>query len=199
MNEIKLFPLSSMVLPEGKMSLRIFEPRYKRLVAECSRQNSGFGICLLDSDAGLAPGNVSSIGTYVKIVDFETLDDGLLGITVSGTQRFVVERVAAEFDGLRKAHVRWLDNWSQQKIERSQQYISEQLQFVYRQFPQIGDLYSHCFFDDASWVSQRWLEILPLECTQMEQLAGQRDCSAAMHFLSMAIEGSVTTQSKWSS
>lgn len=41
MKEVMLFPLTSVVLPEGKMNLRIFEPRYKRMVKECSLQNVG--------------------------------------------------------------------------------------------------------------------------------------------------------------
>lgn len=45
MEEIMLFPLSSVVLPEGKMKLRIFEPRYQRMVAQCSKTGSGFGLC----------------------------------------------------------------------------------------------------------------------------------------------------------
>lgn len=76
------------------MNLRIFEPRYKRMVKECSLQDSGFGVCLVGNDGDpKAVGNVSSIGTLVTIVDFETLSDGLLGITVAGERRFIVKRV----------------------------------------------------------------------------------------------------------
>lgn len=85
MNEVMLFPLTSVVLPEGKMNLRIFEPRYIRMVKECSSKNMGFGVCLVGNDGDPKEvGNVSSIGSLVRIVDFETLSDGLLGITVVG-------------------------------------------------------------------------------------------------------------------
>ncbi|WP_218745665.1 LON peptidase substrate-binding domain-containing protein, partial [Vibrio parahaemolyticus] len=112
MKDVMLFPLTSVVLPEGKMNLRIFEPRYKRMVKECSLQNVGFGVCLVGSEGDPKDvGNVSSIGTLVRIVDFETLSDGLLGITVAGEKRFVIKRVRADSDGLRHAEVEWLDNW----------------------------------------------------------------------------------------
>ncbi len=42
------------------------------------------------------------------------------------------------------------------------------------------------FFDDATWVSQRWLEVLPLECHHFEHLVTQQDCSATLSFLGEA-------------
>ncbi|EJM7151874.1 LON peptidase substrate-binding domain-containing protein [Vibrio parahaemolyticus] len=189
MKEVMLFPLTSVVLPEGKMNLRIFEPRYKRMVKECSLQNVGFGVCLVGSDGDpKAVGNVSSIGTLVKMVDFETLSDGLLGITVVGEKRFKVKRVRADADGLRHAEVDWLDNWQTPSQQLDFGYLSQQLAQVYEQFPQLGTLYQHRFYDDSAWVTQRWLELLPLDCNLFEQLVGAEDCIPALQFLTEAIE-----------
>ena len=38
MSEIALFPLSSILMPLGRMSLQIFEQRYLDLVARCMRE-----------------------------------------------------------------------------------------------------------------------------------------------------------------
>jgi Lon protease-like protein len=184
MSVIKLFPLSSVVLPEGKMNLRIFEPRYKRMISECCKSGQGFGVCLLDESNA----SVSSVGTLTKIIDFEALPDGLLGVTVVGTRRIKVNKVWSEFDGLRSAQIELLDNWNSQELIQSNQYISEQLQRVYQQFPEIKELHPHCFFDDAAWVAQRWLELLPLECQQFEHLISQPNCEEAVRYLSQAIE-----------
>ncbi|YCO04342.1 LON peptidase substrate-binding domain-containing protein [Vibrio sp. VNB-15] len=189
MKEVMLFPLTSVVLPEGKMNLRIFEPRYTRMVKECSLQNVGFGVCLVGSEGHpKAVGNVSSIGTLVTIVDFETLSDGLLGITVVGEKRFMVKRVRADSDGLRYAEVEWLDNWQQPSSSPDFIYLSHQLAHVYEQFPQLGTLYQHRFYDDPSWVVQRWLELLPLDSTLFERLVGAENCLPALDFLNDAIE-----------
>ncbi len=189
MKEVMLFPLTSVVLPEGKMNLRIFEPRYKRMVKECSLQNVGFGVCLVGSDGDpKAVGNVSSIGTLVKMVDFETLSDGLLGITVVGEKRFTVKRVRADADGLRHAEVDWLDNWQTPSQQLDFGYLSQQLAQVYEQFPQLGTLYQHRFYDDPIWVTQRWLELLPLDSHLFESLVGAQDCRPALRFLNKAIE-----------
>ncbi len=189
MKEVMLFPLTSVVLPEGKMNLRIFEPRYKRMVKECSLQNVGFGVCLVGSEGDPKDvGNVSSIGTLVRIVDFETLSDGLLGITVAGEKRFVIKRVRADSDGLRHAEIEWLDNWQTPSQQLDFGYLSQQLAQVYEQFPQLGTLYQHRFYDDPIWVTQRWLELLPLDSHLFESLVGAQDCRPALRFLNQAIE-----------
>ncbi|MCG6282400.1 ATP-dependent protease, partial [Vibrio diabolicus] len=51
-----------------------------------------------------------------------------------------------------------------------------------------GELYPHCFFDDASWVAQRWLELLPLSNQQFDSLAQFADCRHALSFLTQTIE-----------
>ena len=43
---LPLFPLHAVLLPGAPLGLRVFEPRYLDLVAECGRKGSGFGICL---------------------------------------------------------------------------------------------------------------------------------------------------------
>lgn len=188
MEEIMLFPLSSIVLPEGKMKLRIFEPRYKRMVAECSKNASGFGVCLFDSKSNGKANPLSQFGTWVKIVDFESGEDGLLGITVVGIKRFVIRKVRVEHDGLRQAKVEWLPNWPTQSLPDQEVFLSQHLQKLYQEFPQIGGLYDHRFFDDASWVTQRWLELLPLSNGQFDELARQETCHTALAFLNQAIE-----------
>lgn len=181
-----LFPLSSVVLPEGKMRLRIFEPRYKRMVTSCLKNNTGFGICLLSNNGEGMPKNVSSVGTMVNIVDFESLPDGMLGVTVTGMQKFTIRDVDVEDDGLRIARVTWLDNWLPSQLDDDRLDLQYRLQEVFEEFPQISELYSHRFFDDAAWVSQRWLEMLPIECEHFELLVSQQDCRAAVEFLNTA-------------
>ncbi|WP_159655146.1 LON peptidase substrate-binding domain-containing protein [Vibrio atypicus] len=190
MTEIMLFPLSSIVLPEGKMRLRIFEARYKRLVVEAMKNDGEFGICLFEKPLNVGDSELSSVGTLVKIVDFERLEDGLLGITVTGIKRFTLSRVRVEHDGLRVAKVVWLPNWEMKVFNKESEVLSLQLQRVYQQFPQLNELYGQKFFDDASWVSQRWLEILPLSNKQFDNLALELDCKVALDFLNDALNSS---------
>ncbi len=110
MTEIALFPLSTVLLPFGSMPLQIFEQRYLDLVADCMRSGEGFGVVLLRSGSEVSRGvdavpNMAEIGAYARIVDFDQLPNGLLGITIKGEQAFSVSRSWREPNGLVKAEV----------------------------------------------------------------------------------------------
>ncbi len=91
--EIPLFPLSSVLFPGGRLSLKIFEQRYLDLVRDCLKEDSGFGVvCITEGVEVAQPGvglpQLAGHGCYARIVDWDSLPDGLLGITVKGGQRF---------------------------------------------------------------------------------------------------------------
>ncbi|TFH90723.1 LON peptidase substrate-binding domain-containing protein [Vibrio ouci] len=186
MSEVMLFPLSSVVLPEGKMRLRIFEPRYKRLVSQAMQGEGTFGVCLFDRDN--RGQELSNVGTLAKIIDFELLEDGLLGISITGLSKFKIQSVRVEYDGLRLARIETLPSWSAEEIEANDMRITTELVRVYQQFPDLGELYQQRFFDDASWVSQRWLELLPVTNQQFDELTLQKNCHAALSFIKKSLE-----------
>ena len=91
--EIPLFPLSSVLFPGGRLPLKIFEQRYLDLVRNCLKEDSGFGVvCITEGTEVAKPGvglpQLAEQGCYARIVDWDSLPDGLLGITVEGGQRF---------------------------------------------------------------------------------------------------------------
>ncbi|MFV0277745.1 MAG: LON peptidase substrate-binding domain-containing protein [Parahaliea sp.] len=95
--EISLFPLSGVLLPYGRMPLRVFERRYLDLVRDCMRQQTGFGVAWIRrgeevAQRGRASPELGDWGTYARIVDWDQLEDGLLGITIEGCQRFSLLR-----------------------------------------------------------------------------------------------------------
>ena len=101
-----LFPLNTVLFPGCELPLKIFEQRYLRLVRECMRDETGFVVVLIreGSEIGNAP-QIYSTGTWVRITDWETLDNGLLGITITADQRVRVDRPSAQDDGLLTAAV----------------------------------------------------------------------------------------------
>ena len=67
--KIPLFPLNVVLFPEGELKLRIFEPRYIDMVRDCFRNDTGFGICLIQEDGGIDKScDFFSMGTYAKII-----------------------------------------------------------------------------------------------------------------------------------
>ena len=108
MTEIALFPLSTVLVPYGRMPLQIFEQRYLDLVKSSMRSGEGFGIVRIMSGAEVAPAEVpelAPVGSIANIVDWDQLDNGLLGITVQGGQRFKHINTWREESGLVKAEV----------------------------------------------------------------------------------------------
>ena len=88
---VPLFPLNSIVLPRGRIPLQLFEPRYIDMLTRCLKEDRGFVVVLLQE--GGEAGRTAAfydIGTYVRIIDFQQLENGLLGITVEGESKVSV-------------------------------------------------------------------------------------------------------------
>ena len=108
---LPLFPLHAVLLPGAPLGLRVFEPRYLDLVAECGRKGSGFGICLiLEGEEVGAPATPAAFGVEARIEDFGNDRNGLLTLQVRGARRFKVERTAVRDNGLLVAQVKWCED-----------------------------------------------------------------------------------------
>lgn len=167
--KIPLFPLNTVVFPEGELPLRIFEPRYIDMISECLRQDSGFGICLIEEgeEAG-TPARFFPMGTDVKIIDWDKTDDGLLGVTVKGQRRFKVESFDIQQDNLCIGEVTYLDE--------DDELMPDEYQNFSALLKEIGHRYELPFlteserFDEANWVSERLAELLPFELSCKQAL-----------------------------
>lgn len=79
------------------MPLRIFERRYLDLVRDSLREGHDFGVVWIRrgeevASRGQACPELGDWGTSARIVDWYSLDNGLLGITIEGCQRFSLLR-----------------------------------------------------------------------------------------------------------
>lgn len=100
--ETALFPLSINVLPGAYLPLQIFEPRYIDMVKDCLGKEEGFCIVLIKEEEEISTlkAQHSATGTYVEVVDFNQLENGLLGITVQGKYRAQILDRREQEDGL---------------------------------------------------------------------------------------------------
>lgn len=180
--EIALFPLSQIVLPDGLMQLRVFEPRYQRLVKETGKRP--FASALLNPFVQQKhPQRIYPTITQVQISDFSQLDDGMLGITIQGTQRLQIIERWQEDDGLHVAKAELLPNWPQSKLAADELVLSEQLAEVFSQNPQLKQLYPEFKSDNGCWTAQRWLEILTMQPPLKHQLIAATDSQPAVAML----------------
>jgi Lon protease-like protein len=169
--DIPLFPLRTVLFPEGLLELRIFEPRYLDMVRDCARDGRGFGVCLIVDGAEVgATAAPAALGTLAHIVDFYTLPDGLLGIRAQGGLRFRVEHARVRDNGLAHAHVQTFAHDACIRVPPDYLLLVTILE---RLLEKVGGAHAKApreRFDDAGWVAFRLAEILPLENPERQQL-----------------------------
>ncbi len=185
---LPLFPLNTVLFPGGPLRLRIFEPRYLDMISRCMREDSGFGVALIVAgrEAGGAAQTVQ-IGTLARIVDFEQLDDGLLGITARGERRFRIVHTHQENDGLNVCQVEWLEDEARAEVPPHYEILAELLR---RALEQIGPAYGEITpaYEDATWVGMRLAEILPLAAIERQELLELNDGPERLQWLQSRLD-----------
>ena len=180
---LPLFPLNTVLFPGGPLRLRIFEPRYLDMVSRCMRESGEFGVALITEGreaGGIA--RTTGIGTTASIVDFERLDDGLLGITARGGRKFSILDVQTQSDGLNVAEVELLEPEPVMEIPEELAILVELLK---QALVQIGAAYAKepPHYDDATWVGMRLAEILPLPMFEKQQCLEMDDAVERLRLL----------------
>lgn len=105
-DRLPVFPLNTVLFTGCRLPLQIFEQRYLTMVKEAMRQNSGFVTALIldGKEVNDAPSIVTT-GSYVEIVDWDQLDNGLLGITIECRSRALISDINIKHDGLFTGHI----------------------------------------------------------------------------------------------
>jgi Lon protease-like protein len=94
--EIAVFPLSgALLLPQGRLPLNIFEPRYLAMTMDSLANGRMFGMVQADgrTPRGKAGPGIYRVGCLGRLSSFSETDDGRLLITLTGVARF---RIAEE-------------------------------------------------------------------------------------------------------
>lgn len=166
--EMPLFPLHPVLFPGGRLPLQIFEPRYLDMVARCMRDDTPFGVVLirqgadarLSRDAGQP--DIFDVGTEARVLDFNQLSGGRLGIVVRGGSKFRVRSVREQPDHLLIGAVEILPDEPAVSIGADYQELVDILRELIKH-PLIQKLGLEIRFDDARSVGWRLAELLPIE------------------------------------
>ncbi|MFL6549486.1 MAG: LON peptidase substrate-binding domain-containing protein [Povalibacter sp.] len=175
MDSIPLFPLNAVLFPEGPLKLRIFEARYVDMIGRCMRENTSFGVALIREgvEAG-GEAHTVDVGTTARIVDFERLQDGLLGITALGEKCFRIHATDQQADGLKLANIEWLPSELAAAVPKESGYLVRLLQHALPQLAPVYD-FTPIRYEDASWVSMRLIELLPLPLAEKQACLEMQD------------------------
>lgn len=175
LDHVPLFPLSATVLPGGRIPLQLFEPRYLDMLSSCMRDDRGFVVLLLREGEETGSRAVFyDIGTYVRIVDFQQLDNGLLGITAEGCSKVVVTRSWQAQDGLNLGDAERLPPEPDQQVPARHRELASVLKALLRH-PAVKSLAMSVDFASARDVGWRLTELLPLDGQEKQRLLEIQD------------------------
>lgn len=174
--ELPLFPLSSIVVPYGRMQLQIFEQRYLDLVSQCMKTSSGFGVAWIEQGyevAGTsgAPLQLGEHGTYAEITDWDQLDNGLLGITIEGRCTFTLGETHTLPSQLVMGAVTLNDAPQSSPLTAQWSALSDVLKGL-ETHPHVQRMNLDIDHDDGWQVGYHLIQLLPLDESLKYQLLG---------------------------
>lgn len=176
---LPLFPLQTVLFPDGLLPLRIFETRYIDMVRECMRLEKPFGVVAIrdGSEIGAAAGP-EAIGCIARIIEWDMEAGGLLMIRTQGGLRFRITATRVLADNRLEAHIEYLP--ADQLLPPSVAHVecAKTLKLITDDFSQREAKEKDFSFpfakplrlDDAGWVANRWCEILPLPLNARQKL-----------------------------
>ena len=186
--EIPLFPLNTVIFPGGLLPLRIFEPRYIDMVKDCMHDEHGFGIVLIQNGNEIGPvAEIYKTGTLCRISDWESLPDGLLGITAEGETRISIEKTRVESNHLMIGQIQDLVENPDVLLPEDLEYMKDLLQQI---ITKVGNPYTNipARYEYAGWVGARLTELLPLQLPIKQRLLEIDDHVVRLYHLKDAMQ-----------
>ena len=180
---LALFPLQTVVFPGGLLPLRVFEPRYMDMVTQAIAERAAFGICAIREgrDIDMAA-KYYTLGTRVHVMDWDMPQPGILHIQTQALERFVVRSSHSEASGLRIGEV---DDVSAEPAIVLPEELTLAAEVLYQIINELGtDKFTQPHdYNNATWVSYRLSEVLPLKLSVRQNLLEMNDSIARLTIL----------------
>jgi Lon protease-like protein len=195
--KIPLFPLGTVLFPDGVIALKIFEARYLDMIKRCLREKTEFGVISIIKNSDASEEDVSlsfsKIGTLAQIEAFDPIQPALYMTKSFGTQRFKLISSKQESNGLWIGEVELLENDPLIPVPQEHQKVAGLLDEIISLI-QSEDLLGDAPFkkpfkvDDCGWVSNRLAELLPLSLAQKNHLLAQTNPRIRLDLITEIIE-----------
>ena len=180
---LPIFPLNTVLFPGAILPLKIFEVRYMDMAKECLKNSSAFGICLIreGEEVGI-PAVPQAIGCIARIADCDVEDLGVLKVRAEGVERFRIVSTEVNKQGLIIGEIEEL---AAEPALGDAPGMAQCAEFLRKVIAGIGTerFKEPLDFDNASWVSFRLAEILPLRNDVKQRLLELTDATLRMGIL----------------
>ena len=180
---VPIFPLQTVLYPDALLPLRIFEIRYMDMAKACLKDGSPFGVCLIkEGDEVGAPAVPEAVGCLARIADCDMEELGILKIRAQGGERFRIVASEVNKQGLIVGDIERIEADSGIVDVPNLAACSE---FLRKVIEGIGNerFTQPLRFEDASWVSFRLAEILPLRQDVKQKLLELTDATRRLAVL----------------
>jgi Lon protease-like protein len=164
------------LLPFGRVPLKIFEPRYLDLVRDCVKSNSPFGVVWIRRGSevvqrGRAAPQLGDYGTCARVVDWDQLPNGLLGITIAGGERFQLFETQTRSSGLIVGQVVLQEAVAPAPMSDTWLSLLNVLRSL-ETHPHVGRMQLRVDYNDAWHVAYTLIQLLPLDEALKYELLG---------------------------
>jgi uncharacterized protein len=178
LNSLPLFPLGTVLFPQGALPLRIFEVRYLDMINKCIQAGAPFGVVALTQGHEVqlpqAKEVFADVGTLATITHHESPQPGLKVVQCVGAQRFRIMRRERLKHGLWIADVEHIESDTVVALPDELQTAAVALRKVLATLPPevvapTSDQ-AEAHWNDCAWVSNRWCELLPLPLLHKQRM-----------------------------
>lgn len=160
--EIPLFPLSSVLFPEGLLPLRIFEQRYMDMAKACLKHEQPFGVCLIEQGQEVGePATPFMMGTLARITEWDMPQLGMLHVVARGGQSFLIRERWVEASGLQRALVTLVPEELPRPLPAAFARLIPLLKRIFAEQGKNAHPLPHRL-DDAVWLAWRFCELMPV-------------------------------------
>jgi Lon protease-like protein len=184
--EISIFPLNTVLYPEGVLPLKVFEQRYIEMTKSCLRDKLPFGVCLIREGREVGTAAVpEAIGCLAAIEHWDMPQLGMFHLVARGGERFRIRDMRVAPNHLIWATVEPIaaDSGAEAVDGLCRQVLATIIEKVgAERFPTPARL------DDAAWVGFRLAEALPLDVREKQELLEMTDAGARLQRLRALLE-----------
>ncbi|MEW6099302.1 MAG: LON peptidase substrate-binding domain-containing protein [Pseudomonadota bacterium] len=173
---LALFPLQSVLFPDGLLGLKVFEARYLDLISTCVRDRVPFGVVALRQGQEVRrPGErveFEAVGCSAEVIEIDGAQPGILHARCRGVQRFNVRSSEQQPGGLWVAEVEWIEPDEAALPAEEHLACAQALAALIRTMRTKGPVpfLEPYRFEDAGWIANRWCEVLPIPLAARQKL-----------------------------
>ena len=184
--DIFIFPLNTVLYPEGVLPLKVFEQRYIEMTKACLRDERPFGVCLIREGREVGAAAVpEAVGCLATIEQWDMPQLGAFHLVARGGQRFRLRDMKVAPNHLISASVDLIepDSGAGEVDGLCREVLQAVMEKVgAERFP------SPLRMDDAAWVGYRLAEILPLDARVKQELLELTDAGGRLARLRALLE-----------